>query len=332
MSAQFEFQPETSSETRGCGCGSSEIQPETFEFYESDLEEERGGMPRRPPGGARAAARPGARPGVRPGARPGARTAARPGVRPGARPTGARPAGARRPGGRPSGARPGVGPSRPGARGKPRGKRAGGVRPGVGPRDVGMKPQTGARPGPRGPMRPRPPFAGPGGPGALPPSAGLPPQPGVPPAAPPSTAGPGPTPSPHFPRPGGFYRPIFRSIWPFPIVTQPGAPAPPPETVAAGEPGTPEASSELIRWAQDCLNRILNLNLTASGKLDVQTRSAIRSFQRGAGIHPSGIVSPATEEALKDACGGSAAEPAAEPDANPEPDASGQGPESEYPW
>src|SRR5262245_1481021 len=117
MSPKFESQPETFQESKPCGCHQSAIQPEAFEYQESDFEEELGRRRPRPPGGLKA----GGRPGMRYGARAGMRAGARPGVGPSAR----------------AGARPGM---RPGLR--PRGRA--GVRPGVGPRGVGMKPRMGA--------------------------------------------------------------------------------------------------------------------------------------------------------------------------------------------
>jgi peptidoglycan hydrolase-like protein with peptidoglycan-binding domain len=61
--------------------------------------------------------------------------------------------------------------------------------------------------------------------------------------------------------------------------------------------------SEYIRWVQNSLNRILDLNLTVNGIADVQTRSAIRSFQTRQGLPADGIVGPQTEKALIAASG-----------------------------
>jgi N-acetyl-anhydromuramyl-L-alanine amidase AmpD len=93
-----------------------------------------------------------------------------------------------------------------------------------------------------------------------------------------------PCPKPHPRRPrarGGF-------AWPLLINDLP------PDSVESGV----ECSSEKIRWVQSTLNRILHLNLPVNGVPDVQTRSAVRSFQRQRGLPADGIVGPPTEAAL----------------------------------
>ena len=326
MNREFTFEAETPLEHKPCGCGKKEIEPEqfefgeaaetyefdeaeeAFEFDESEEEDERG----RPPAG-RAVARPGGRPGMGSGPR---RPAA------GMRPGGMKPGMGARPGmgGRPArpgmGAKPGMGgrPVRPGMGAKP----GMGARPGMGGRPA--RPGMGAKPGMGGrPARP--------GMGAKPGMGGRPARPGMgakpgfgaePSAGGPLGASPG-FPGPHdfpqpgpgapprfprrFPRPGGYYGPVYPAFGPNPY---------PPE------PAPPEGGSSLIGWAKDCLNQILNLQLPADGTLDRQTRSAVRSFQRGAGIYPSGILSPATEAALQDACSQRGAAPAYEPATGPD--------------
>jgi hypothetical protein len=66
----------------------------------------------------------------------------------------------------------------------------------------------------------------------------------------------------------------------------------------------PAHGTEFVRWAQNCLNQILGLQLPLNGVMGPETRSAVRSFQRQQGLRVSGIVGPDTEEALKAACTG----------------------------
>lgn len=90
-------------------------------------------------------------------------------------------------------------------------------------------------------------------------------------------------------RPGRFRRPYVPVIsTPFPVET------PAPE------------ESERIRWIQDCLNAVLGLQLTATGVMGPETRSAVRSFQRRQGLAPNGFVGAETENALRSACEGAA--------------------------
>ncbi len=100
----------------------------------------------------------------------------------------------------------------------------------------------------------------------------------------------------------------------------PGRPCPPwgivggpygvvsePYPVEPTYPMEPEpAGSEHIRWVQDCLNQVLRLQLPLNGVMGVETRSAVRRFQRQQGLPVRGIVGPDTEEALKRACSGAA--------------------------
>lgn len=120
-------------------------------------------------------------------------------------------------------------------------------------------------------------------------------------------------PRPRFPRPFPF--PAF----PFPPVHPPGRepasePASPPSDLGEPRDSTPSGSaaappesgrvpegSEFVRWVQSSLNRILGLKLPIDGVMDVQTRSAVRSFQSKNGLPPDGIVGPPTERALTEA-------------------------------
>ena len=70
------------------------------------------------------------------------------------------------------------------------------------------------------------------------------------------------------------------------------------EPYSVEPPATVISGSEYIRWVQDCLNRILGLRLPLTGVLGLETRSAIRSFQKQQGLPVSGIVGPDTERAL----------------------------------
>lgn len=57
-------------------------------------------------------------------------------------------------------------------------------------------------------------------------------------------------------------------------------------------------SPEYIRWVQNSLNKILGMRLAVDGDAGAQTRSAIRSFQRRAGVEVDGKVGAQTERAL----------------------------------
>lgn len=94
----------------------------------------------------------------------------------------------------------------------------------------------------------------------------------------------------------------------------------PPET----EPR--ETPNEYIRWVQSCLNQAMGLRLVVGGIMNVETRSAVRSFQKSRGLRSDGLVGPDTEQALKDAC--KAATPP-EPTVN-EPIS--EPPSAELPW
>lgn len=100
-----------------------------------------------------------------------------------------------------------------------------------------------------------------------------------------------------------------------------------PLTSAAYDTDGIRECNEQIRWVQDSLNRILSLNLPVDGVMNVETRSAVRSFQQRQGLPVTGIVGPDIQQALLAAIrspgganGGSAAIDASGDDA-----ASGQG-------
>jgi hypothetical protein len=67
--------------------------------------------------------------------------------------------------------------------------------------------------------------------------------------------------------------------------------------------------SDRVRWLQDALNHLLNLNLPVDGIVRPALRDAVRAFQQGAGLRVTGRVGPATERALTAAI--SAASPGA---------------------
>ena len=107
------------------------------------------------------------------------------------------------------------------------------------------------------------------------------------------------------PRPGGAKRPPIPR--PRPILRGPrGLRAvirEPYGIVSEPYPGEPEpASSERVRWIQDCVNQASGLQLPVTGVMGPETRSAVRSFQRERGLRASGIVGPDTERALQALC------------------------------
>jgi len=64
------------------------------------------------------------------------------------------------------------------------------------------------------------------------------------------------------------------------------------------KPELPSEGNEYVRWVQATLNHVLNLQLPIDGMMNVQTRSAIRSFQEKNNLSADGIVGPPTEAAL----------------------------------
>lgn len=58
------------------------------------------------------------------------------------------------------------------------------------------------------------------------------------------------------------------------------------------------ASRDYARWIQQSLNQIMRLQLAVDGIIGPMTRSAIRDFQRRAGVVVDGVVGPLTEQAL----------------------------------
>lgn len=122
------------------------------------------------------------------------------------------------------------------------------------------------------------------------------------------------------PRPILPIRPI-----PYPYIPQQEPPHAAQEPSSSGSSGSPaseptgtqpvEQSTEFVRWVQTTLNQILNLQLPVDGVLNVQTRSAIRSFQEKNGLPATGVVGPDTQQALMSAgSGGSTTAAAAKPD------------------
>jgi peptidoglycan hydrolase-like protein with peptidoglycan-binding domain len=122
--------------------------------------------------------------------------------------------------------------------------------------------------------------------------------------------------------PSGKLRP-FPIKWPeFPAGVPAWPPVPQPDSDArrwsGGDqgpgdqpPGTADQSrasqssdigSDFVRWAQTCLNGYLGLTLPVDGVLDLNTRSAIRTFQERQGLPITGRIGPKTEAALKEAC------------------------------
>ena len=85
---------------------------------------------------------------------------------------------------------------------------------------------------------------------------------------------------------------------PFPEPSQPDGGA--PEPAAA----TPEPADDQVRSAQECLNKVMKLELAVSGVLDAPTRSALRSLQQERGLPVDGTLNPETDSALREACGG----------------------------
>lgn len=117
-----------------------------------------------------------------------------------------------------------------------------------------------------------------------------------------------------------FPRPIIYPVWPFPQpepAREPGgdgnssgSAAPPPTS-----DNTPRQGSEHVRWVQTSLNTILNLNLPVDGVMTVETRSAIRSFQKRENLPVTGIVGPDTEQALLKAARGTTSSASADSNA-----------------
>ena len=62
--------------------------------------------------------------------------------------------------------------------------------------------------------------------------------------------------------------------------------------------GCADPDGDRVRWVQDALNHLLNLNLPVDGIVRPALRDAVRAFQLGAGLRVTGRVGPATERAL----------------------------------
>jgi len=90
--------------------------------------------------------------------------------------------------------------------------------------------------------------------------------------------------------------------------------------IFAPEPAVIEApqGSEHVRWLQNTLNQIMDLNLPVDGVMGVETRSAIRSFQERQGLPVDGTVGPETKQALIGATRGGPPAPSDAPPAEEE--------------
>jgi peptidoglycan hydrolase-like protein with peptidoglycan-binding domain len=75
-----------------------------------------------------------------------------------------------------------------------------------------------------------------------------------------------------------------------------------PVDSTSSAPGT-----EIVRWAQDCLNHAMGLRLAVNGVMGVDTRSALRRFQGQQGLRVNDILGPDSEAALQKACQSSVA-------------------------
>lgn len=53
-----------------------------------------------------------------------------------------------------------------------------------------------------------------------------------------------------------------------------------------------------IKWVQMALNKALGLKLVSNGKMETQTRNAIRDLQKKVGLKAGGLIGPKTEQAL----------------------------------
>jgi hypothetical protein len=90
-------------------------------------------------------------------------------------------------------------------------------------------------------------------------------------------------------------------------------------------PGSaPAYGIDFIRWVQQCLAAVLGRGVPRNGVLGPATRRAVRIFQKQQGLRATGIVDPATENALRNACSTQLHGPApaplpAEPVLAPEP-------------
>jgi hypothetical protein len=70
------------------------------------------------------------------------------------------------------------------------------------------------------------------------------------------------------------------------------------ETAVGWQSETNRMSPAYVRRVQSALNRVLGLRLKVDGISGVQTRSAIRSFQKRKGLKESGVLDAGTERAL----------------------------------
>lgn len=118
-----------------------------------------------------------------------------------------------------------------------------------------------------------------------------------------SPAGPRPRPWPRPGKPLAGWPPRRPRPWPVAGATpwpDQGVPYPLP-----GEP-TPTSSmpqgSEYVRWTQDCLNRVMSVQLPVDGVMSPATRSVLRRFQLRENLPVTGIAGPDSEQALGRAC------------------------------
>ncbi|MDR5757122.1 peptidoglycan-binding protein [Caballeronia sp. LZ035] len=77
------------------------------------------------------------------------------------------------------------------------------------------------------------------------------------------------------------------------------------------------AGDDRVRWAKDCLNRVMPASLPDTADLDAAARSLLRAFQRREGLPASGALDAATADALRAACE-QGAEPSATGEEEPE--------------
>ena len=75
-----------------------------------------------------------------------------------------------------------------------------------------------------------------------------------------------------------------------------------PSSPLIAQPDSSDMGSDVVRWAQSCLNGYLGLTLPVDGVLDLDTRNAIRTFQGRQGLPTTGRIGPKTEAALQSAC------------------------------
>jgi peptidoglycan hydrolase-like protein with peptidoglycan-binding domain len=93
-----------------------------------------------------------------------------------------------------------------------------------------------------------------------------------------------------------------------------------PEGASQDAGNAPAEGSEQVRWIQNNLNQVMNLQLAVDGVMKPEIRDALRSFQQQHGLPVDGILGPETERALSAASRGSASSPStpeSPPDSEP---------------